>query len=252
MKWLALIVFGGIGAGVLAGGLLWGLKRFPLFRDGRRTVGKVVSQEMHRDAREDGEEGSTTSYYPVVEFEALGGEKVRFTGSTGGGGKEILETGAEVEVIYDPAHPQNAQIGSFSQFWLGPVTLSVCGAIFLAMGIGSFFLIRDSDRAFGPKFQERVERDMLVFQPGVLRIRGTVSEFRPGEDARGGSGTLVCSGRVSEDAPESLFYAEEVPADFGREMVGRPVMILVDPKDHGKYDVDIDTLLGEYLQRQKR
>lgn len=251
MKWLALFIFGGIGAGVLVGGLLWGLKRISLYSEGRRTTGKVVSQEVHRE--EDEETGKRTkSFYPIVEFETTGGETVRFRGSTGRQKGPDFPEGTPVRVIYDPANPSNAQMANFSQFWLGPMTLTIAGAIFLAMGIGSFFLIRDSDRAFGPKFQERVDRDMLVFQPDILRIRGTIAEFIPDEAGGGTSGTLVCSGRISEDAPETLFEAEEVPAEFGRENLGRPVMIYVDPKDHGKYDVDIDALLGEYLKRQKR
>ena len=53
MKWLALLIFGGIGAGVLVGGILWGFRRISLFSEGRRTTGEVVSQEVHTEEDEE-------------------------------------------------------------------------------------------------------------------------------------------------------------------------------------------------------
>ena len=251
MKWVALIIFGGLGAGVLAGGLLWGFRRQALWREGRRTTGTVVAQEKHTDTTDqDGSEVKEVSYYPVIEFEALGGEKVRFTGSTGRGKRPDFRLGAPVDVIYDPAHPARAQIASFSQFWLGPLTLIIAGAIFLAMGIGSFFLIRGSDEVLGEAFQKRVDRDMLVFQPDAIRIRGQIANFHPNPADDGKTSILICTGRITENEPETLFDSDAVPAELAGSLVGRPVMITIDPRDHDKYLVELGPLLSGSAERK--
>jgi hypothetical protein len=250
MKWLALFVFGGIGAAVLIAGLLWGFNRYTLHRNGRRAVGKIVSQEIEGpEADPNRPSNSDQSTFPRVEFETSGGEKIRFTGSTGGGSGPETQVGHPVEVIYDPANPRNAQIASFSQFWLGPVAISLFGAIFLAMGIAAFFLIRSSDRMFGfgtsrPEFQERVDRDLLLFQPDALRIRGQVTDLRPNPADGGKTSILTCAGRVAEGSAERRFHSDPVPAERAGSLVGRPVTVIIDPIDRSRYLVDLGPLLS--------
>ena len=254
MKWIALLIFGGLGAGVLVGGLLWGFRRYPLFHDGRHAAGKVVALEVPGpEADPDRPSRTDTSALPVVEFETAGGQRVRFTGSAGGSGHPEYEVGGGVEVVYNPANPRDVLIGNSTQVWLQPTALSIIGAIFLAMGTAAFFLIRDSDRAFGSgafgsEFQERVDRDLLVFQLDALRIRGQVTNLRPNPADGGKTFILNCTGRVTEDAPERRFDSEAVPAELAGNLVGRPVMIILDPKDRGNYLVDLGPLLPESVK----
>jgi hypothetical protein len=56
------------------------------------------------------------------------------------------EIGTRVTVVYQPGDPQQAKILSFSQFWLGPLVVSISGLLFFTMGVGAFFLIGQSDR----------------------------------------------------------------------------------------------------------
>ena len=110
MKWILLVLFGGLGLAALSGGLIWGWNRLPLFLSGARTTGVVVGQEETVSARTKvgrhlNYSEETTSYSPIVEFAANNGETHRFVASTGGEGKPIITTGTEVEVIYDPADP---------------------------------------------------------------------------------------------------------------------------------------------------
>jgi hypothetical protein len=250
MKWVALLIFGGIGAAVLLWGLGWGLKRYALFRDGQRTTGTMVAPEAPGpEATGRQGDGGSGSDLGLVEFQTAAGQTIRFPRATGQSGSPEYQVGQKVVVLYDPADPHNAQIGTFSQLWVGPLVLLIFGALFLGAGIASFFLIRSTDRVFGDSFQKRVDRDMLVFQPDVLRIRGTVDGFRADEASGGKGGVVVCSGRITEGAPETRFDSEEIPAEFGLEIVGRPVMIFVDPKDHSRYKVDLDALLAEHLKR---
>jgi hypothetical protein len=251
MKWIALLIFGGIGAAVLITGLLWGLKRYPLFRDGQRTTGKVVALEVPGPEADPDEPRSTDmSALPVVAFDTTGGETVRFIGSVGGSSHPAYEVGQTVDVVYDPANPRNALIGRSTQVWLPPLVLSIVGAIFLAMGTAAFFLIRNSDRtfgsgAFGSKFQERVDRDMLAFQPNAIRVRGQITNIRPNMRDGGQTLILTCTGRVTADGPEIGFDSEAVPAKLAGRLIGRPVMILIDPLDRKKYLVDLGPLLSD-------
>ena len=165
MKWIVLLLFGGLGLGALISGAMWGAKRLPLFQSGLRAHGKVVAQEERVSLETIGKKNpysqKVISYYPVAEFLTETGEKVRFTGSSGGKGKPIIETGTEVEVLYDPANRTNAQISDFSQFWLGPLVVTVCGLIFLLMGVGGFFLMGSHDRIMDERF-EMMNRSQLV------------------------------------------------------------------------------------------
>jgi len=150
MKWIVLILFGAVGAVALWGGVSWGSKRYQLVSSGVPVPGRVVDRVEHEHVgtsvgtqyRE-----SERSFHPLVEFVTTDGETVRIEGTTGRGDKEKIEIGKPVTVVYDPADPSQAVIAEFQQAWLGPLTLSVAGFVFLLMGIGGYILIgRDDDR----------------------------------------------------------------------------------------------------------
>jgi hypothetical protein len=177
----------------------------------------------------------------VVEFVTKAGKTARFTGSTGGVGDPIIETGTEVRVIYDPADPSNAQIASFSQFWLGPLVVAVCGSIFLLMGTGGFFLIGGHDRSMA-EGEAMLNRSMLVFNPEAPVIQGSIIRI---EERPENSGRYVFI--VQAQRPDTSFY-EEFPSDYfsfdpGHRYLGRQVDIRLDPADRDNYYVNIDPLL---------
>jgi hypothetical protein len=150
MKWMTLFIFGGLGLFALLAGVIWGFKRAEFLRSGVRAQGVVVDQFKSVSRAVDDEDrkartGPNISYYPVVEFASARGEAIRFQGSTGSGVPEY-EIGTRVIVVYQPNDPQQAKILSFSQFWLGPLVVSIAGLVFFSMGVGAFFLIGQSDR----------------------------------------------------------------------------------------------------------
>jgi hypothetical protein len=149
MKWMALLIFGGLGLFALVAGVIWGFRRSELFRGGLRTQGVVVDQFKSVSSTVSDEKASSTgvsiSYYPVVEFQTERGATIRFRGATGSGVPDY-ETGAVVTVVYRPNDPQQAKILSFSQFWLGPLVVTVAGLVLFLMGVGTFFLIGQSER----------------------------------------------------------------------------------------------------------
>jgi hypothetical protein len=164
MKWIVLMVVGSIGLSALAGGLIWLGKRYQIIKNGIQAEGRVVAQreDIHTTTAGRVNRFSRTGqyYYPIVEFTTRDGEKIRIEGSSGGGGKPLLETGTTVPVIYTPSDPSSAVIGDATQTWLGPVVLSVAGCIFLIFAFGSFTLIAKTDRTF-QDMNEMIQRDAL-------------------------------------------------------------------------------------------
>jgi hypothetical protein len=113
MKWLVLIVFGGLGLAALTGGLAWAKKRYDLTEHGVLTQGTVVGQQEEQSTTTRGRSHTytetRTSYYPIVEYTGADGEPLRVTGSSGGVGSEPIpfEPGPEVvgkttKVYVDP------------------------------------------------------------------------------------------------------------------------------------------------------
>lgn len=149
MKWIALLLFGGVGLTALIIGGLWGYQRWKLFRIGEVGDGQVVECCLSNGTSQTNTEtrSGRLQYYPVIEFVTERGVRRRFRGATGANVPEF-EIGTHLPVRYDPGNPAAAQIATFSQFWLGPLALSIFGFLFLAGGIGGFLLVQKSDRMF--------------------------------------------------------------------------------------------------------
>ena len=256
MKWILLVVFGGLGLAALSGGLLWGWNRLPLLQSGAHTTGVVVDQKERISSRTGMSQksatsfGSTINYYPIVEFTDDSGETHRFEGSTGGGGKPIIATGTEVGVVYDPTDPSKAQIDSFAQFWLGPLVVAVCGLIFLLMGVGGFFLMGGSDRRMEEQ-AEMMQRERLVFASEAPTFEGTIlrTEERPPGSGRY---VFVCRGTRPGSVVDEEFASDFFPFDPGPFYRGRKVIIHIDPAKPDVYFVNINTLLPEIMKNRQQ
>ncbi len=250
MRWIVLLMFGGLGLAAVIGGISWGLKRQSLVQQGVEARGSVVAQEESSgstvsSSRTGSYRNVKKSYNPVVEFVTKEGKTVRFIGSTGGVGEPIIETGTEVKVIYDPAAPESAQIKSFSQFWLGPLVVAVAGIISLFLGVGGFFVMGGIDRSMA-KGEAMLNRSMLVFNPEAKVVQGTIirTEERPENSGRY---VFICQAQ----RPDMSIY-EEFPSDYftfdpGSRYLGRQVDVLLDPADRENYYVKIDPLLPEIM-----
>ena len=86
-----------------------------------------------------GASGHASMYYPVVEFTASSGEKIRFT-SEFGSRPASHKIGQSVNVRYDAADPQKAEIESGMSLWLTPVILVFMGVIGCCLAV-SFLVI---------------------------------------------------------------------------------------------------------------
>lgn len=254
MKWIALLLFGTIGAATLIGGLYWASTRYTLMQHGTLTQGRVVGQQEQvstsNEGRHLGYNETTTSYYPIVEFAIANGEKMRVVGTTGGGEGAMLETGAEVNVIYDPADPSDALIADFQQAWLGPLVLSGVGAVFLLFGIAGFVLIGKSDRQF-QALGEVMRRDALTLRADSLRIEAKVDRIERVAAEGSPKYVLVCKGLRPGQRFEEQFRSEHFPFAPDREILGRKVDVYLDPTDPSVYRVELGPLLREVMKARR-
>ncbi len=118
----------GVSAFGLLGGALWAYFKQQRQMESRvAATGTVVELTTQATAR-----GSIIC--PVVEFTASSGEKVRFTSEFGSrpAGHKI---GQSVNVRYDAADPQKAEIESAMNLWLIPLILVFMGAIACCLAV---------------------------------------------------------------------------------------------------------------------
>jgi hypothetical protein len=120
-----------------AGFCLWGAyagyTSWRLEQNGETTTGTVVRME-----ESDTSEGSCCVYSPVIEFVA-NGQTYTFEGDNASD-PPAYGVGENIQVLYDPANPDTAQINKWSERWLFPIII-IPAMLFGALVV-DFFLIR--------------------------------------------------------------------------------------------------------------
>ena len=119
------LAFFGIGAGL-------SYKQFNLQLNGEQAQGQVVGLSEQCD-----DEGC--AYAPVVSFQTRDGSTVYYR-SNYHSSPPAYDVGEQVNVIYDPANPNTAQINKWTERWLFPIII-VPVMIIVAL-IMNFFMIR--------------------------------------------------------------------------------------------------------------
>jgi hypothetical protein len=123
------LLFGGFCLwGVYAASVSWRLET-----EGQTAPGIVTRLEESSDS-----EGGCCVYSPVIEF-AAGGQTYTFEGDNASDPPQY-RVRQQVNVRYDPADPNTAQIDSIFERWLFPVI--IIPAMLLAALIVNFFMIR--------------------------------------------------------------------------------------------------------------
>jgi len=131
-------IFLGIGVITLIVGFFFGLSTWRLTKQGVTAPGVVIENVVEERVGYDREDHTRTisrTYRPKARFRSRNGEEVVFV-SHSGFGHPAFQPGETVEVLYDPAHPQGAEIKSFWSPWLGPIIIGPIGLVFLLVGIG--------------------------------------------------------------------------------------------------------------------
>jgi len=129
------LMFVGSGAVFLAIGLalLFWMRRF--LRTAVRTPAKVVGYEVRSRRSGGGSLGGAGAFqHAKVEFEDLNGRKRCVTMNTGSTSRPHPQ-GAQVDLLYNPDNPEEAQIESFLNQWLFPLAAIGVGGVLLIIGL---------------------------------------------------------------------------------------------------------------------
>lgn len=237
MKWMVLILFGGLGIAALTGGLSWGVKRLQLMQSGVTTTATVV--DLEKSVSKDSDGHSSVSYYPIVKFIADDGKEYQAKGSTGGSHSEY-SIGQQVEIIYSPENPYEAQLTDFVQFWLGPVVLTIAGIVMATLGIGSFFIVGGAMRA---NLRENDLASTLLKRQGI-KISATIREIESVKKWFKTQGyVLICESTETADA-NKVFRSTPLVV-YPKNFIGKPVDIYLDPYDGKKYFIDLEPLFAQ-------
>ncbi len=134
-------VFGLLAIGALTGAYFM-YSHTRSFVDRAVTVpGKVIDNVSKTDS--DGDE----MYYPSFQFRTLDGRDITAVGKLGASSPDY-KPGDAVEVLYEDANPQGAQIRSFSQLWIGPVVIGILGGCCLFVAL-IMLLVKPKSRLHG-------------------------------------------------------------------------------------------------------
>ena len=85
---------------------------------------------------------NNTTYAPVFEFKDQAGQSHVIESSLGRN-PPAFEKGQKVEVLYDPASPQNAKLNEFFSLWGVAVIVGFIGMLSLIFGLILFFIKKE-------------------------------------------------------------------------------------------------------------
>lgn len=122
------IIFVIAGCGLLIWAYTMYSKQVTFMEQSKKTSGTVV--ENYVDPSEGGS-------FPIVEFKTSNGTIVRFRGHVGSTPAKF-HIGQQVEVLYDPTEPENAQINTRQDQWLALEIVGSVGMLFLILGLLAF------------------------------------------------------------------------------------------------------------------
>ena len=117
MRYVFRIFFLALGLVGIAG-IVWGIYALSFSISALRVEGKVIANQLQTDL--DGD----SYYYPEVEFVTPDGRSHRFVGDNGTA-PPSFKVGERVTIVYKKNDPDSAKIGTFFEFFFGPLLL--CG-----------------------------------------------------------------------------------------------------------------------------
>ena len=136
--YLFLSVFVIIGSSCLLYAPVKMVKTALFIRSAASTTGTVTDLHASRGSK-------TTTFAPVVSFNTEDGTAVEFRSRISSSSSDYSR-GEQVQVYYDPQHPDVAEINAFIPLWMPVILLSALGLSFTAAGGGVLFLHRRGAR----------------------------------------------------------------------------------------------------------
>ncbi len=221
------VLFAVIGLGMLAGAVALAMNTRAFIATAKHASGTVTELVPKRDS----DDGSTT-YTPVVMFEADSGASVSFTSSFSSNPPSYA-VGETVEVLYEPGNPNDARIKGFGSLWLAPVILGGIGTVFSAIGFGILIASRLGKRkrdwlmAYGTEIQAEFQS---VVRNTSLKVNGR-SPWR-----------IVAQWQNPQSGQLHIFNSENLWFDPTKFVTTQRLKVLLDPKNSQRYHLDTSFL----------
>ena len=124
-----------LAAGLLFVGIAALLARRPirLLCAGGKVKGVVTGNDRQEVLSRRGPMRNPWMFFPMITFTAADGRKISIKSKIAG--SRPLPMGKVVPLIYDPAHPEHAEIRSFGTLWGFPISFLILGLPFLLEGL---------------------------------------------------------------------------------------------------------------------
>lgn len=184
----------------------------------------VVKALEYRGSRKSG-----GSNYPVVEFQTPEGKTVSFRSDVGSN-PASYDVGEQVEVLYNPSHPNEAKLTGFWNLWGLATIFAGLGSVFMIIGIGTMMIFI--------RLRRMIEEVKMTGQAVELpaRIEYTQNKGRKRYYLRS-------EWLNPADRKMYLFDSESISYDPTPFMEGRSVRVWYDPHNpQNRYYVDTSFL----------
>lgn len=216
------LLFTGLGSWFYLGDL-------DLAMSGDEAEGRVVSFESSYNS------DSGTTYRPVVEYEDASGRVHRFTGGVGSSPK-AYDRGETVDVIYDPASPEDALLDSFTERLALPLAFGGFGLLFGGIGGAILFFgwrrqkiiaqLKESGLPISAQFLE-------CYNDRSIKVNGR-SPWRVVAQA-----THPATGQLTS------FKSDPLWVNPGEQLVGKELRVFVDPARPKRHYIDLSEYISE-------
>lgn len=227
LRWVPRL-FLGIGVVLLVAAAVTSVLELRFLARAERAPGTVIDVSRHTDSE------GTVTFRPVVRFTIETGETIEFVSSSGSS-VASKSVGDQVEVLYDPDDPKDAELSDFFSVWGFPVILGGLGVVFTAVSAFAIRITRRPSkadaawlRAHGVRVQGRSPRSVL---DGKLTVQGR-SPFRVEVDVHDAARNEM-----------RVLTSEAVWFDPAPYLESRDVLdVYVDPNRPERYLVDVSFL----------
>ncbi len=213
--------FGGIGLILLLIALAFGVSTQLFLSQASVADGTVISPRNPESGRR---------YASVISFNTANGQTVQFTTSVSSSPPEF-EFGQKVKVYYNPDNPEaSARPDSFLSLWFLPGLFGLLALIFGGLGSG-FYMVDFLNR-----------RKIRWLQAHGQRITAVVSDVRLNTSLKNrGKSPYVVTAQWHNPTnnQDYSFKSNSLWVDPAPVAPDKEVSVLVDPKNFGRYHVEI-------------
>jgi hypothetical protein len=228
-------VFGIIGLGLLIGDCFFYSSTQKFISKAKSAQGTVTDLIYKRSSSSSSSSSNSGSYFPVIQFQDEKGEQVVFQSSTGSN-PPSYSVGQAVEILFDPANPQDARVNSFFSKWGGVFVMTLLGVVFFLIGAG----------IFGARILFGRKKDWLKQNGQSIATEVQDIILNKGVQVNGRSPfQIISQWKNPQTGAIHTFKSESIWYDPKQYITGKSINVLIDPANPKKYWMDISFLPKE-------